>query len=74
MDKPQDDAVLKWVQGWQKTAAALERVRAAELRAIDVPAAMERLEDSFLSAMAHYPARATSGLVEQQRWFKRFAK
>lgn len=74
MDISQENAVRKWVQHWQKAGAAIERVRAAELRSIDVPAAIERLQDAFLSAQAHYPERATSGLVEQQRWFKSFRK
>ncbi len=73
-NRSQDEAVLKWVQNWRKAGAAIERVRAAELRAIDVPAAIERLQDAFQSAQAHYPARAGSGLVEQQRWFKTFRK
>lgn len=61
----------QWVARWQKAGPELERIRLQELRHTDVAASIERLEDSFQSALRNYPARLTSGLIEQQRWFKR---
>ena len=61
----------QWVARWQKAGPELARIRLLELRHTDVAAAIEQLEDSFQSALIHYPARVTSGLIEQQRWFKR---
>lgn len=71
MDNLKTDAMRKWVARWQKAGPELERIRLKELRQTDVAASIERLEDSFQSALLNYPARITSGLIEQQRWFKR---
>ncbi|MBE7502148.1 MAG: hypothetical protein HS113_17990 [Verrucomicrobiales bacterium] len=61
----------RWVNAWQEAAVALERVRRRELRAVDPERAI-----ALLCGPADYhtpprSARPTSGLVEQQRWFRR---
>ena len=71
MDDPKTDAMRQWVARWQKAGPELERIRLRELRHMDAGVAIEQLEDSFLSAFINYPARVSSGLIEQQRWFKR---
>ena len=71
MDKSKINAIRQWVARWQKAGPKLERIRLQELRHTDVGASIEQLEDSFQSALINYPARVSSGLIEQQRWFKR---
>ena len=71
MDNSETDAMRQWVARWQKAGPELARVRLHELRHTDTAAAIGQLEDSFQAALLHYPARVTSGLTEQQRWFKR---
>ena len=71
MDKSKINAIRQWVASWQKAGPKLERIRLQELRHTDVSASIEQLEDSFQSALINYPARVSSGLIEQQRWFKR---
>ena len=71
MDNSETEAMRQWVARWQKAGPALARIRLQELRHTDVAASIEQLEDSFRSAILNYPARLTSGLIEQQRWFKR---
>jgi len=71
MNNSETDAMRQWVARWQKAGPELARIRRQELRRTDVAASIEQLEDSFQSALLNYPARLTSGLIEQQRWFKR---
>ena len=72
MDNAETEAMRQWVARWQKAGPELARIRLQALRRTDVGAAIEQLEDSFQSALINYPARVSSGLIEQQRWFKRF--
>lgn len=63
----------RWVQAWKAAGPELERLRREELRRLDPQRAI-----AFLCGSADYrvPPRAprpTSGLVEQQRWFKKAA-
>ncbi|MDZ7617090.1 MAG: hypothetical protein U1E05_08805 [Patescibacteria group bacterium] len=63
----------RWVRAWQTAGPELERVRREELRRLDGLQAI-----SLLCGPADYQApprgpRPTSGLVEQQRWFKKAA-
>ena len=71
MDNLKTDAMRQWVFRWQKAGPELERIRREELIHTDVRRSIELLEDAFQSALLHYPATATSGLIEQQRWFMR---
>lgn len=61
----------RWVQAWKNAAPELERVRRRELRELDVSKAI-----ALLCGEADYrrPPRApkpTSGLIEQQRVFRK---
>jgi hypothetical protein len=63
----------RWVQAWREAGEAMERLRREELRSLDAYRAI-----ALLCGPADYrvPPRApkpTSGLVEQQYWFKKAA-
>ena len=63
----------KWVATWKAAGPELERIRLEELRKLDTAKGI-----ALLCGPADYtvPPRApkpTSGLVEQQRWFKKMA-
>lgn len=63
-----------WMQQWHRAAVELERVRRAELaRMTDAEAlqATDRILALVGSAYAHPQRWTTSGLVEQQRWFRK---
>jgi hypothetical protein len=63
----------RWVQAWKAAGPELERLRREELRRLDPQRAIALLCGS---ADYHTPprvARPTSGLIEQQRWFKKAA-
>jgi hypothetical protein len=64
----------RWVQAWREAGPDMERLRRDELRRLDGYRAIE-----LLCGPADYrnPPRAprpTSGLVEQQHWFKKAAR
>jgi hypothetical protein len=66
-------AARKSIDAWKTAGPELERIRREELRSVDVQKAI-----SLLCGPADYtvPPRApkpTSGLIEQQRWFKKAA-
>jgi hypothetical protein len=63
----------RWVQAWREAGQDMERLRREELRRLDAGRAI-----ALLCGPADYrrPPRAprlTSGLVEQQQWFKKAA-
>ncbi len=71
MENKNISAIRRWVARWKKAGPELERIRKEELAHVDVRQAIESLEDAFQSAILHFPPKPTSGLVEQQRWYKR---
>jgi hypothetical protein len=63
----------RWVEAWREAGREMERLRREELRSLDAQRAI-----ALLCGPADYrvPPRApkpTSGLIEQQRWFKKVA-
>ena len=63
----------RWVQAWRQAGVDLERIRREELRRLDGKRAIELLCGPADYRRAPRAARPTSGLVEQQRWFKKAA-
>lgn len=62
----------EWAAAWKRAGSALEEVRRQELQNLDACAAIAMLCGP---ADYHVPPRApkpTSGLIEQQRLFRRF--
>ena len=67
----------RWVRTWQKASRKLAKIRKAELKKLDtksVQKAMLQLSDALEDAIARFPSRKSSGLVEQQAWFKRLRR
>ena len=67
------DRGRRWVEAWRQAGQDMERLRREELRRLD-----GQLAIALLCGPADYrlPPRAprpTSGLIEQQRWFKKAA-
>lgn len=61
----------RWVEAWKRAAPELERIRREELRQLDAYRAIAQLCGSW---NYHQPPRApkpSSGLIEQQRLFRR---
>ncbi|MBI5393675.1 MAG: hypothetical protein HZA91_00080 [Verrucomicrobia bacterium] len=62
-----------WVESWKRAGVAMERVRREELRRLDPQRAIALLCGPADYRVPPRAARSTSGLVEQQRWFKKAA-
>lgn len=69
MRKPSN--VNEWVAAWKRAGPALTEVKRAELRHLRTAGAIAQLEDHFRYALRTAKATRTSGLVEQQRVFKK---
>jgi hypothetical protein len=62
---------VEWMRAWKSAGESLERVRREELRALDGHKALALLTGPADYRKEPRKARASSGLVEQQRWFMR---
>lgn len=63
----------KWVETWKLAATELERIRRRELRELDTYKAISLLCGSADYTKPPYAPKPWSGLIEQQRWFKKAA-
>ena len=61
----------RWVATWRSAGPAIEDQRRRELEQLDTPTALRQLAAAFRFALANAPVSDTSGLVEQQRYFRR---
>ena len=61
----------RWVETWKKASPELSAIRRRELREIDTQTALINLAGAFESCRLHFTPTPTSGLVEQQAWFKK---
>ncbi|HPM80113.1 MAG TPA: hypothetical protein PLF81_05410 [Candidatus Anammoximicrobium sp.] len=62
-----------WVQAWKAAGPELERLRREELRRLDPQRAIAMLCGPADYRVPPRAPRPASGLVEQQRWFKKAA-
>ncbi len=63
----------RWVQAWKEAGPELERLRREELRSLNPRHAIALLCGPMDYTIPPRAPRATSGLVEQQRWFMKAA-
>ncbi len=65
------DPLKEWAQTWQRAGAELEKIRRQDIRNADTQAAILLFAEVFDSVLAGMPVRTSSGLVEQQKMFRR---
>jgi len=61
----------QWVETWEKTGIELERIRRSELRELDTFAAIVKLCADYDYRVPPRAPKPYSGLVEQQRIFRK---
>jgi len=66
--------IRQWVACWKGAGLRLEGLRREELRHVDTQESLCNLAGAFESCRLHHELLPTSGLIEQQRWFKRLVK
>ena len=62
---------VEWMRAWRSAEVELERVRREALRAIDGRKALALLTGPTDYRAEPRKARPSSGLIEQQRWFRK---
>jgi hypothetical protein len=70
MTELERNQIRAWVRNWQELSPVLERERLESIRRADTMASMEAFDMLYKSARATMPPRTSSGLEEQQRWFR----
>lgn len=60
-----------WVNTWKRAGLALQRVKIEELRSEDYGKDFEAIDGMLDWVVDHARERKTSGLVEQQRLFRK---
>jgi hypothetical protein len=63
----------KWVKTWQRAGVELDRLKRQQIRELDTFRSIELLCGPRDYTSAPYAPKPYSGLVEQQRWFKKAA-
>lgn len=64
----------RWVATWRNAGLALDEQSRIELEQLDTATALSQLAAAFDFALRHAPPSETSGLVEQQRYFRQLAE
>jgi len=62
------------VDRWQRLGPELEKIRKRELQNISTPQALQNLAGAFEACRQRFNPRPTSGLVQQQSWFKKLSR
>ncbi len=60
-----------WIKNWQELGPILDGLRRESLKQVNTAEAIEAFDLAYKSARLHCAPRTSSGLVEQQRLFKR---
>jgi hypothetical protein len=71
MSEPITEAMRLRVRQWAAAETVLQSTRDLDIRRADTVAAIASMSGLFLDARRRLPLRLESGLVEQQRWFRR---
>jgi len=67
------EQALKWIQTWDKAGLSLKKIKKSELREENYyPRNQKLLNDMLHYAFEHREIRLTSGLVEMQKYFKKY--
>jgi hypothetical protein len=71
MSEEERAQVRAWIKNWEEVGPLLADERRKSIRRVNTAEAIAAFDLAYKSARLHCPRRETSGLVEQQRWFKR---
>ena len=61
----------KCVDAWRRAGPELERMRREDIRHADTMLSIPAFDGLFEGAIRDFPAKPTSGLVEQQHYYRR---
>jgi len=69
MERPPAENVR--VEEWARASRVMEEDRQAGIRGVVTAQALRNFTGAVVAQLRHKPASSTSGLVEQQRWFRK---
>jgi len=71
MSQQADEITKKWVETWAKAGPRLEEIKRRELREMTYEQRIRAIDTLFQLGCLLRKPRTTSGLVEQQRLFRK---
>ena len=71
MDDSEKKKILHWIKCWKQAGPILEQIKNDELRKTSTMEALINISGAYESCRLHFQPRPYSGLVEQQKYFKR---
>lgn len=71
MSEQEKARVRQCINAWRRAGPELERMRREEIRRADTAASISAFDGLFEGAVRNFPPKPMSGLVEQQRCFRR---
>lgn len=71
MDQEDSSSLSAQVGQWQRAGEVMEAVRRKEIQGAETARALRQFTGAVLAEVRRRPERTTSGLVEQQRWFRK---
>jgi hypothetical protein len=74
MDHEPKNLIRSRVRQWDVVAPALQGIRDSDIRCANTPRAMKFFTGAVLAALPNRPPLPWSGLVEQQRVFRKIKK
>ncbi len=74
MNSTEKEQYRRYVETWKRAGPELERIRREELRAMDTRKEVSGMDALVDMALRYGSPRETSGLVEMQEWFLKFAR
>ena len=73
MSKEIKDLIKVRVNQWDAVAPMLQSIRDESIKAADTHQSLKNFSGMVLAALPSHPPRTWSGLVDQQRWFRRIS-
>jgi len=70
-ERENSEEIDRWVQVWERADRALMQVRRRELMSYDYGRNLPVIDEMLRWACENAIPRTTTGLVEQQRWFRK---
>jgi hypothetical protein len=74
MPEGNDNQIRRWVDRWKAAGPVLERIREEDLQGVSTVAAIQAFSGLVFAALKEKPAEPESGLVEQQRIFRKVSE
>jgi len=63
-------SIQRSIEAWKRASPVLDRIRREDIRASDTVSSIAAFRGTALAKVKTHPPALTSGLVEQQRWFR----